>query len=147
MRRLNWDELGSEDSPESEDSGIQFIPMPGLPESGMAFTLFEDADNQILKTPFGLIKISIHATGPMQGLAEEIKTMFSSGVSPAGLAKLNQIIEASPQVRAVLKQIPGLKNFLAVLGQAIEVTEEGAMGWQPGPLTMARLVRASDTRN
>ncbi len=102
----------SQDQPQNSGN-ISFSETDkNLPKGFLPFALMLTDNDQILKTPFGTITISLDSQGAMADLAHEIQNIFASGITNQSLQKLAEHISALPEVQNILEQIPELKTFL-----------------------------------
>jgi len=92
---------------------FEFFPINDPVEGGeMPFALMANETTQILKTPFGVFKISIVAGGPIAELGTVIQSIFKEGMTLVLLERLTRLIAELPEVREKLKQAPQLMELL-----------------------------------
>jgi hypothetical protein len=105
----NFFQSGSNESSEE----FEFFPLAEPIEGGeMPFALMANETTQILKTPFGVFKISIVAGGPIAELGSVIQSIFKEGMTLVLLERLTRLIAELPQVREKLQQAPQLLELL-----------------------------------
>lgn len=116
--------------------GIAFIPLSNgkLPIDGagpFTFAIASDGKEQVVQTPFGVIKISITSSPELAGLAKQVDAIFSGGLTPDALQQLRTMIASMPDVQKVMAQMPGLDDFLGQALEAMRLAAEGKV--QPAP--------------
>lgn len=92
---------------------FEFFPLAEPIQGGeMPFALMANETTQILKTPFGVFKISINAGGQIAELGVVIQSIFKEGMTLQLLERLTRLIAELPQVREKLQQAPQLLELL-----------------------------------